>query len=105
MRGSEDPDPVLRAEDAEDAVALAYSPADPLLACVSVRPGATADTSAAKPAVSAVAPAITQRRVRLTRASAASRTKAARERLAGWLLFPICLSTIGGENQCSVRAE
>jgi hypothetical protein len=47
-----------------------------------VRPGATADTSAAKPAVSAAAPAITQRRVDLTRASAASRSSTARDRSA-----------------------
>lgn len=46
----------------------------------SERPGATAATSPAKPAVSAAAPAITQRRVRLTRASAASRISAARDR-------------------------
>jgi hypothetical protein len=43
-------------------------------------PGATADTSAAKPAVRAVAPAITQRRVDRTRASAASRINTARDR-------------------------
>jgi hypothetical protein len=40
-------------------------------------PGATADTSAAIPAVSAAAAAITQRRVRTIRASAASRASAA----------------------------
>ena len=44
-----------------------------------VFPGATADTSAAKPAVSAADPAITHRRVRPTRASAASRTSTARD--------------------------
>ncbi|MBV8944198.1 MAG: hypothetical protein JOZ95_02165 [Solirubrobacterales bacterium] len=46
---------------------------------VSVFPGATADTSAAKPAVSAAAAAMTHRRVRLTRASAASRASTARD--------------------------
>jgi hypothetical protein len=47
-----------------------------------VRPGATADTSAAKPAVSAAAPAITHRRVNRTRANAASRSSIARDRSA-----------------------
>jgi hypothetical protein len=46
------------------------------------RPGATADTSAANPAVNAAAPAIIQRRVTLTRASAASRSSMARDRSA-----------------------
>jgi hypothetical protein len=46
------------------------------------RPGATAETSAAKPAVSAAAPAITHRRVRPTRASAASRASTARDRVS-----------------------
>lgn len=46
----------------------------------SVRPGATADTSAAMPALSAAVPTITQRRVRRTRSSAASRSSAARDR-------------------------
>jgi hypothetical protein len=45
----------------------------------SERPGARADTSAAKPAVSAAVPTITHRRVRPTRSSAASRASAARE--------------------------
>jgi hypothetical protein len=40
-------------------------------------PGATADTSAATPAVSAAAAAMTQRRVRTIRASAASRASTA----------------------------
>jgi hypothetical protein len=44
------------------------------------RPGASAATSAAKPAVSATVPAMTHRRVRLTRASAASRANTARDR-------------------------
>ncbi|HUA05343.1 MAG TPA: hypothetical protein VMB27_15670 [Solirubrobacteraceae bacterium] len=43
------------------------------------RPGATADTSAAKPAVSAAVAAITHRRVRPIRAIAASRASAARD--------------------------
>ena len=46
------------------------------------RPGATAETSAAKPAVSAAVPTITHRRVRLTRARAASRASTARDRLS-----------------------
>jgi hypothetical protein len=45
----------------------------------SERPGARAETSAAKPAVSAAVPMITHRRVRPTRSSAASRASAARE--------------------------
>jgi hypothetical protein len=68
-------DPVLPVAFA----ALALWVADGLLAA-SVRPGAIAETSAAKAAVSAAAPAITQRRVRLTRARAASRIIAARAR-------------------------
>jgi hypothetical protein len=47
----------------------------------SERPGATAETSAAKPAVSAAVPAMTQRRVRPTRARAASRASTARDRV------------------------
>jgi len=43
------------------------------------RPGATAETSAAKPAVSAAVPAITHRRVRPMREIAASRASAARD--------------------------
>ncbi len=70
----------------------------------SERPGATADTSAAKPAVSIAAPAIIQRRVNLTRASAASRSNAARDRSVLGCLYPIFESIIGGENQRSVRA-
>jgi hypothetical protein len=45
------------------------------------RPGAIAETSAANAAVNAVAPTITNRRVRLTRWSAASRSSWASERL------------------------
>ena len=70
---------MLRADDA--VLALVTAPAE-LFEEESDRPGATADTRAAKPAVSAAAPAMTQRRVRLTRASAASRIKTARDRLA-----------------------
>ncbi len=47
------------------------------------RPGATAATSTAKPAVMPAVPPITQRRVRLTRSSAASRSDWAREDWAG----------------------
>jgi len=43
------------------------------------RPGAAAETSAAKPAVSAAVPAITHRRVRPMREMAASRASAARD--------------------------
>ena len=45
----------------------------------SERPGATAETSAAKPAVSAAVPTITHRRVRPMREIAASRASAARD--------------------------
>jgi hypothetical protein len=71
------------------------------------RPGATADTSAAKPAVSAAVPAITQRRVRPTRASAASRISAARDGLLAVLIdgsLRMFGFTIGRENQRSIRA-
>jgi hypothetical protein len=44
------------------------------------RPGASAATSAAKPAVSAAVPAMTHRRVRLMRTSAALRASTARDR-------------------------
>jgi hypothetical protein len=63
-------------------------------------PGATADTRAANPAVSAAAPAITQRRVDRTRASAASRINTARDRSTPEGLFSI----VGRENHRSVRA-
>lgn len=65
-------------------------------------PGATADTSAANPAVSAADPAITQRRVRVIRASAASRASAAVD-LDGRGL-PIFELIVGRENQRPVRA-
>jgi hypothetical protein len=55
---------------------------EPLADGESDRPGATADTSAANPAVNAAAPAIIQRRVNLTLASAASRSSMARDRSA-----------------------
>jgi hypothetical protein len=68
---------VVVAGEAARALALArFDDAD------SERPGATADTSAANPAVNAAAPAIIQRRVSLTRASAASRSSMARDRSA-----------------------
>jgi len=86
MLGIADPaDPADPADAADRA-----DPADPaVLALVdapfalfedSEWPGATEDTSAANPAVNAAAPAITQRLVRLTRTSAASRIIAARDR-------------------------
>lgn len=50
------------------------------------RPGATTETSAAKPAVSTAVPAMTHRRVRLKRASAASRASAARD-----LVLPVVI--------------
>jgi hypothetical protein len=88
--------------------ALALSDEDPAAVFgLSERPGATAATNPAKPAVSAAAPTITQRRVRLTRASAASRISTARERSRppvfrySFLMFE---STIGRDCQRSVRA-
>lgn len=65
------------------------------------RPGATAETSAAKPAVSAAVPAITQRRVRRSRRSAASRASTARDRLLFVVIrcsLPI-IPLLGTENQ------
>ena len=56
------------------------------------RPGATAETSAANPAVSAAVPAITHRRVRPTRNIAASRASAARD--LSTRLFIRCSSPI-----------
>jgi hypothetical protein len=53
----------------------------------SVWPGATEETSAAMPAVNAAAPAIVQRRSRLTRASAASRSSWASDRLRDAMRF------------------
>ncbi len=80
---ADDEDPVLAVADPLLAVE------DPVLAVVFVvptvgfdardRPGATAETSAAKPAVSAAVAAITHRRVRPMRAIAASRASAARD--------------------------
>jgi len=68
----------------------------------SERPGATADTSAAKPALSAAVAMITQRRVRRTRSRAASRTIGARARSEPKLMrFPIVASlseeTVSGQ--------
>lgn len=65
-------------------------------------PGATAETSAAKPAVSAAHPTITQRRVRVTRASAASRASAAPDFGGPWC--PSFELTVARENQRPVRA-
>jgi hypothetical protein len=81
------------AEPAEPAPVLEVFEAD------SECPGATDDTRAANPAVNAAAPAITQRRVRLTRASAASRIIAARDRSIPEDLFSI----VERENHRSVR--
>ena len=69
-------DELLRLDVECVAVATSARPGDLAL---SVLPGATADTSAANPAVSAAAPAMTHRRVRLTRSSAASRASTARD--------------------------
>jgi len=102
MRGIADPaDLAVLAVPAVLAVAAAralelFEDAD------NVRPGATADTSAAKPAVIIAAPAITQRRVDLTRASAASRSSMARDR-SGFRYWEF-ESIIRRENQRSVRA-
>jgi hypothetical protein len=84
MRGIEEPAP-LADDAAPEAVALEAAP-PAAFGDDTDRPGATADTSAANPAVSTAAPAITQRRVRLTRATAASRISTARDRslLNGW---------------------
>jgi hypothetical protein len=102
MRGIEEP---LFEELVLDDAALALAaPADAFEA--SERPGAIADTSAAKPAVRAAAPRITQRRARLTRSSAASRIKTARDRSGPprrWSC-PMFEFTIGGDCQRSVRA-
>jgi hypothetical protein len=68
-------DAALRVGNAARALEL-FEPDD------SDRPGATAETRAAKPAVSAAAPAIIQRLVNLTRASAESRSSTARDRSA-----------------------
>ena len=83
------------AEPADPAPAF-----EPFEAADSECPGATDDTSAANPAVNAAAPAITQRRVRLTRASAASRIIAARDRSTREDWFSI----VERENHRSVRA-
>jgi len=67
-------------------------PAEEVLAA-SERPGATADTSAAKPAVSPAVATRTQRRVRRTRWSAASRMRAARD-VFGLMLIGRWLSIV-----------
>lgn len=74
MRGTADPAVLV--------VGVAARALKPFADGESDRPGATADTSAANPAVNAAAPAIIQRRVSLTRASAASRSSMARDRSA-----------------------
>jgi hypothetical protein len=96
IRGIEEP-----LELAPDVEALAVSA--PVLGLdfdASEWPGATADTSATKPAVAAADPAITQRRVRVTLASAASRARAALD-LRGCPIFELI---VGRENQRPVRA-
>jgi hypothetical protein len=97
---------MLGIADPADATVLALAEVDPAPAFEpfeadddSECPGATDDTRAANPAVNAAAAAITQRRVRLTRASAASRIIAARDRSIPEDLFSI----VGRENHRSVR--
>jgi hypothetical protein len=65
-----------RDEARAPVLAVAVRPVD---LDASERPGATAETSAAKPAVSAAVPTITHRRVRPMREIAASRASAARD--------------------------
>ena len=76
-------------------------------AALSERPGAMPETSAATPALKPAAPIRTQRRARLTRCSAASRSSWASEvpRTAG-VCFPLPLmsNTIREGNQRSVSA-
>ena len=103
MAGIDDP-PLLAAED---ELALSEEEAEEAVFDLSERPGATAATNPAKPAVIAAAPTITQRRVRLTRASAASRISTARERSRPPVFrdsFPMFGFTIGRDCQRSVRA-
>ena len=93
-------DPEPEASEA-DAVAKDAALADEVLDA-SDRPGATADTSAAKPAVSPAVARSTQRRVRRTRASAASRIRAARDvfgLMLGWRRFGLSmLRSVSGES-------
>jgi hypothetical protein len=98
IRGSDELDELPRAVVTPDVDAV-------VAACVfdaSECPGATADTSAAIPAVSAAAAPITQRRVRTIRPSAASRASAAFDlRGPGLAIFEFI---VGRENQRPVRA-
>jgi hypothetical protein len=94
MRGTEEPPPAVVAP-AADAVAAEDFDFD-----ASECPGATADTSAAMPAVIPAVATITQRRVLTIRASAASRASAALD-LRGCPIFEL---TVAGENQRPVRA-
>jgi hypothetical protein len=107
MRGIADPPPT-EAEAVPPAEVEAFEALEAAFAELNVRPGASAETSAAKPAVRAAAPRITQRRVRPTRARAASRIKTARDRsLPGpplRYLCPIFELTMGRDCQRSVRA-
>ena len=69
----------------------------------SERPGATAETRAANPAVSAAAPAITHRRVRRILVSAASRASTARDRLSFVVIRCPCQSCRVWEEAISAR--
>jgi hypothetical protein len=96
-RGTADDDPVDPDEDPVDATVAAddFDASD--------RPGATAETSAAKPAVRAAVPTITQRRVRPTRASAASRASAARDWVLSLLIrCSLPIMTRSGQQTISV---
>jgi hypothetical protein len=68
-------EPIRTAEEEARALEAALDPEE--------RPGATAATSTAKPAVRPAVPPTTQRRVRLTRSSAASRSDCAGDRSWG----------------------
>jgi hypothetical protein len=72
----------------------------------SVWPGAADDTSAAKPADSAAAPAIIHRLARDTRRTAASRSSAATDwaRPAPWYWSLIIVTILHEEHHLSVRA-
>jgi hypothetical protein len=88
--------------DARDCEAEALSVAaraDP-----SVCPGVIADTSAATPAERVPAPTISQRRVRETRARAASRSSAARDGLRRRFSARDMVISVSTQHQASVRA-
>jgi hypothetical protein len=73
---------------------------------LNVWPGAIEDTNAATPADRAAAPPIIQRRTRETRATAASRSSAARGREPGPTVLGarIMLTIFAKQHQASVRA-